>query len=216
MQTLVEKIRKQNVMAIVFDFDNTITLKSRGLVRKDKFLEFCQDNISTCFLQILPILLRGQYRVGVATFSDSKNSTSTHVAGRKLVRSFLTCHFGQDMASRVDIVAGIHFTSRNVVAAPGTSRHEQSPTPADKQYHLDQLVALWGMARSQVALVDDCAENISAARMAGHPAVHVCGGGGVRVEHLQQLADPMCSPLSESAGPAPFASCQEQRIGDRS
>jgi hypothetical protein len=103
---IVAGLRAENVKAVVFDFDCTISLKhSGGRVRKDKFEAFLQNNLSPCFQYILPRLLKDGYLVGVATFADSYMAPATHIAGEDLVRAFFRHHFQDDFADRIPIIA---------------------------------------------------------------------------------------------------------------
>ena len=103
---IVAGLRADNVKAVVFDFDCTISLKhSGGRVRKDKFEIFLNSNISPCFQYILPRLLQDGFLVGVATFADSFMAPATHIAGEDLVRAFFRHYFHDDFAERIPIIA---------------------------------------------------------------------------------------------------------------
>ena len=103
---IVAGLKADNVKAVVFDFDCTISQKhSGGRVRRDKFESFLKGNISPCFQYILPRLLEDGYLVGVATFADSFMAPTTHISGEDLVRAFFRHYFQDDFADRIPIVA---------------------------------------------------------------------------------------------------------------
>ena len=180
-------LRSQGIKAIVFDFDNTITVQSRGLVRKDKLASFCKEAIAPFFREALPALLREHFIVGVATFSDGHGASSAHIAGRKLVRAFLSWHFGNNATSQVGIEAACPANYQSPAAF--TSLGLSAPMPPNKQHHLDRLAARWRLPPATVALVDDCADHVASARRAGYPAALV-RGRGVHAEDRLQLLGP--------------------------
>ena len=103
---IVQELKAEKVKAVVFDFDCTISIKhSGGRVRKDKFTQFLENNISPCFRYILPRLLGDGFQVGVATFADSFHAPATHIAGEELVRAFFRHYFQDDFADRIPIIA---------------------------------------------------------------------------------------------------------------
>ena len=187
MDSIIMNLRSHEIQAVVLDFDNTITLNSKGRVRKEKVPAFCATNISPCIQQLLPILLREQFHVGVATFSDSVGVPSTHLAGRKLVRAFLHSNFGPALADRVSIVAACPANHQSPGSMPGLA----TPMPPFKQFHLESLAARWALAARAIVLVDDCAAHVAAARRAGHPAALVRAGHGACVDDLLQIEPPL-------------------------
>ncbi len=105
-QEIIAGFRAENIRAVVFDFDCTISLNhSGGRVRKEKMEQFLEDNISPCFRDILPRLLADGFLVGVATFADSYMAPPTHIAGEDLVRTFFRHFFSDDFADRIPIIA---------------------------------------------------------------------------------------------------------------
>ncbi len=105
-QEIIAGFRAENISAVVFDFDCTISLNhSGGRVRREKLDYFLEDNISPCFQNILPRLLADGFLVGVATFADGYMAPATHVAGEDLVRTFFRHFFGDDFADRIPIIA---------------------------------------------------------------------------------------------------------------
>jgi hypothetical protein len=190
MDSIILNLRSHDIKAVVLDFDNTITLNSNGRVRKEKVPAFCSTNISPCIQQLLPILLREQFQVGIATFSDSSGVPATHLAGRKLVRAFLHWHFGAALSDRVAIVAACPANHQT----PGSMAGLATPMPPFKQFHLESLAARWALDARVIVLIDDCAAHIAAARRAGHPAALVRAGHGACIDDLLRIEPPLPPP----------------------
>ena len=181
-ESIIADLRTQGIKGVAFDFDRTITISSRGRVRKEKAPSAFEGNISPCFRTILPRLLEEGINVGVASFSDSKGQQGVYLTGKKLVRAFFLFHFGQDFGDRVPVVAVFpgHYQGAGACRGLGLMH----PMPFNKQYHLNRLMELWQLQSHQTMLVDDALENLQAARNDGHPVRCVRAGGGVEWDDL--------------------------------
>jgi hypothetical protein len=138
---------------------------------------------------LLPALLEQNILIGVATFSDSFGVNANFIAGKKLVRNFLQFHFGQSIADRVSIVAVCPNNYQENRSFEGLGL--LSPMAQNKQYHLKKLSCMWGgLIASDIALVDDSIENITAARRAGHLVHYVEHGRGLRIDDMLREDNP--------------------------
>ena len=182
-EMIIAGLRDQNAKAVVFDFDCTISLThSGGRVRKERFPQFLEGNISPCFKTILPMLINEGFQVGVATFADGFRAPATHVAGEEMIRQFFQHHFKDDFRDRIPIVAAY---PENYQAEEGYKQIGlTSPMPMNKEYHLVKLAHTWGLKPSEMVLVDDDLQNVEAARQAGHHVRFVRIRQGVTKEDM--------------------------------
>eukprot|EP01083_Nonionella_stella_P118926 355220_1 len=182
-KAFIAKLRKDNIQLVIFDMGGTATPRtSRKIISKDPNgvigsaeLEAFTASATQDFKEIVPILLKSGFNVGIATFSDkifmydheSDTDRTDTLAGKALVDEFLKGSF-PGMDSKL-------MGSIGVIAQYSPYHHRAYPSRHNKNPHIEALCRKLKLDPSQAVLFDDDIKNVKAAKKISASAYHVTG-----------------------------------------
>eukprot|EP01083_Nonionella_stella_P094464 265014_1 len=193
-KAFVAKLREDNIQLVIFDMDGTAThMRTEGTIRAYDHdavygsvpLKAFAASASRDFKEIVPILLKDGFNVGIATFSDkifmydheSDTDRTDTLAGKALVAEFLKGSFPDmdpEVRGSIGVVAQV--TGRDTFA-----RHR--PTEHNKDVHIVVLCLDFKLENPQAVFFDDDIVNVNAAKKTPTSAYHVTGGRGFSYQH---------------------------------
>eukprot|EP01083_Nonionella_stella_P118925 355219_1 len=192
----VAKLLEDNIKLVIFDMGGTATpTRTRGRIRtKDPNgvygsaeLKAFSASATQDFKEIVPILLKSGFNVGIATFSDkifmydheSDTDRTDTLAGKALVAEFLKGSFPDmdpEVRGSIGVVAQV--TGPDIFA-----RHRHRPTEHNKDVHIVVLCLDFKLENPQAVFFDDDIVNVNAAKKTPTSAYHVTGGRGFSYQH---------------------------------
>eukprot|EP01083_Nonionella_stella_P118923 355213_1 len=194
-KAFIAKLRKDNIQLVIFDMGGTATPRtSRKIISKDPNgvigsaeLEAFTASATQDFKEIVPILLKSGFNVGIATFSDKifmydhENDTdrTDMLSGDALVAEFLKGSFPDmdpEVRGSIGVVAQV--TGPDIFA-----RHRHRPTEHNKDVHIVVLCLDFKLENPQAVFFDDDIVNVNAAKKTPTSAYHVTGGRGFSYQH---------------------------------
>eukprot|EP01083_Nonionella_stella_P256435 878935_1 len=169
----VAKLLEDNIKLVIFDMGGTATpTRTRGRIRtKDPNgvygsaeLKAFSASATQDFKEIVPILLKDGFSVGIATYSDKifmshekKEDRKMVLAGEALVDEFLEGSFpGEDNNSNLRESIG--------VIARHSPDHYRDESRHNKNPHIEDLCDRFGLETRQAVLFDDAIDNVNAAK----------------------------------------------------
>jgi HAD superfamily phosphatase (TIGR01681 family) len=182
MDKFISRLKEKDIKMVAFDMDCTLTTQhSRGVIPKSESKKYTSGMTNTV-KELLPLLLKNNIAIGVATKSDTTYYTmfdkKDHLAGEDLIITLLSTILTSKELSQV-IKIGLNPD----IYVEDTSLYEKhledwkvdknTPLKGEKSTHLNILAQITGFKTDQILLIDDEKPNILSAVDEGYRGIHI-------------------------------------------